>query len=123
MTPELKLRIAFRMLSAPYGSRVAMARQLAADSGRSIRSMYRWRNRFQKGGYAALDRPRSDAGRPRVYSEDQLRAVVEVALDTRQGSICAQFRALNLPGSSETFRRWIWRVRRFGDSVLEVLSA
>jgi hypothetical protein len=54
---------------------------------------------------------------------EQLRTVVAAALDAREGSICAQFRALNLPGSSATFRRWIWRVRRYGKSVLEAISA
>jgi transposase len=123
LTSDLKLRVVYRMLSTPNGSKVHVARQLAAECRRSIRALYRWRNQFRRGGYAALDRPRSDAGSPRLYSPQQLQAVAQAALRARHGSIRAEFRTLGVPGSYETFRTWFWHIRRYGASALEVQSA
>jgi hypothetical protein len=90
-----------------------LARQLGAECGKSKRTAERWQHAVKQSDYAALfRRTRSDAMRPKIYSAEQWQALVEAAWRVRGGKMRAEFRALKMVGSLETFRSWIWRVRR-----------
>jgi transposase len=119
LTADLKLRAVCRLLSTPHGVKGAIVEQLALECGRKPRTLYNWLERIKTSGCESLERStRSDARRPRLYNPQQLRAVAQVA-ERRPGNIRAEFRALGLPGSYETFRWWLWQVRLHRVSVKE----
>lgn len=113
LTADLRFRIVAKLITAPHGSKAAVAAQLAAETGKGVRTLHRWRKRFQQGGYPALSRQtRSEKGCHRIYSTEEWPALIEAAWRVRRGKMRSEFRALRLPGSFETFRSSVWQVRR-----------
>jgi transposase-like protein len=121
---DLRLRAVFRIITAPRGAKAAVVSQLGAELGVGERTLYRWKRRFERGGYTALFRKtRSEAGRPRLYSAHQLQALIEAAPRIRRGLMFREFLALGLPGSYGSFRHWIWKARRHGAAAMEAAIA
>jgi transposase len=112
-SPEIMTRAVVRLLTAPYGRRTAVARTLAGECGVGFRTIYGWRERYQKHGPSAFAHSRADKGVPRIYSVDEFQNVIGAAARLRQvgGRINREWRKLSLPGSVETFRVWVRRVQ------------
>jgi hypothetical protein len=115
----LKLRAVLILLGARHGFKVATARSLAGELRAiglkaSPRSIYFWRRRYLVFGFAGIRwRRRDDTGCPRRLGQETFARIVDAATRVkRYGDLACEFRKLRLGISRETFRTWIWRIRR-----------
>jgi hypothetical protein len=115
----LKLRAVLILLAAAHGSKVAMARAMAAELRArrlkaSPRSIYSWRRRYLVWGFAGIPRRRrNDAGCPRGFGQETFTRIVDAATRVRRhGDLAREFRKLRAGVSYGTFRVWVRRIRR-----------
>jgi hypothetical protein len=115
----LKLRGVLILLSARHGSKVATARVLADELNAkrvkaSPRSIYAWRNRYLRSGFAGIERRlRNDRDYPRGFGQETLTRIVEAATRVqRHGDMAREFRRYGFGISYETFRVWVRRIQR-----------
>jgi hypothetical protein len=115
----LRLRAVLILLSTPHGRKVATAGALLKELKRarlalSLRSLYRWRSRYLRFGFAGmLRRRRRDAGQPHGFSQETLARIVHAAVRVkRYGDLARSFRALRPGICAEAFRLWIRRIQR-----------
>jgi hypothetical protein len=115
----LRLRAVLILLAASRGSKVATARAMAAELKAkclkaSPRSIYHWRDRYLRFGFAGiLRRRRSDADCPRRFGAETIARLVDAATRVkRYGDLACEFRKLRLSICRESFRTWIWKIRR-----------
>jgi transposase len=113
-----KLRAALILLGAQRGSKLAAAHGCVAEFKAtglkvSIRSVYRWRDRYLQSGFAGIARKcRSDRGCPRQHAEEFLIRIIEAANRVRwHGDIRREFRRLKPAIGYEQFRTWIHRAQ------------
>src|SRR5438105_1551520 len=111
VSAAVKLRVVVRLLTARNGTKMAVARGLAVECGRSPRGIFHWRETFKKHGPAGLVRAkRSDSGTSHIYSELDFGRVIAASDRLRRhprSKIVSEWKALKLqglPGSYETFR-------------------
>ena len=111
-----KLRAVLVLLGAQRGSKVATARACTAEFKAkglrvSLRSVYHWRARYLRFGFAGIARKRrSDSGQPRQFGQETLITLIDSASRVRRyGDVRREFRRLRLRISYEQFRCWIRR--------------
>ncbi len=115
----LKLRAVLISIRAPRGSKLSRTRAIAAElsaTGRhfSLRSIYRWRERYLAlGGFAGIARQvRSDRWNPKHSGYDFLISMVDCATRAcHPGDIRHAYRQLKPAVCYETFRREIRRIQ------------
>ena len=91
--------------------------RLAKECGRQSRTIYHWLEACKTLGASGFVRKRSDAGVPHIYSESEFEIVIAASVRLRRHphiKIRHEWKALNLPGSYETFRFWVRRLQFFG---------
>jgi hypothetical protein len=115
----LKLRAVLILIAASSGSKLTTACTLVGELKRkrlksSIRSLYRWRRRYLAFGFAGIPRQkRNDAGCARRIGPDLFNRIVDAAARVkRYGDMAREFRKLRPGISRESFRTWIWKIRR-----------
>ena len=115
--PAIKLRLVIRLRTTPFGKKLPLARRLAGECGRSLRTVLSWQTAYKQLGYRGLDHRRADCGLCRLYGDAELPRVVEAAVRVRHyGDLRREWRSLALPGSYETFRYWVRKIQVFGYS-------
>jgi hypothetical protein len=123
----LKLRGVLILLAARRGFKMATARDLAIQLKArglkaSMRSLYFWRGRYLRSGFAGLVRRRRiDLGHPRCFGWETLVRIVDAATRVRRrGDLAREFRGLRGAGiNSRTFGFWVRRVRR-DSKIIEI---
>jgi hypothetical protein len=115
----LKLRAVLLLLGATYGSKLMTARAVADElrSRRlkaSERSVYSWRNRYLRFGFAGIVRQRrSDAGCPLKFRDETITGIVEAAVRVKfHGDMAREFRRLRAGISYGNFRLWVRRIQK-----------
>lgn len=114
---DAKFRAVVRLLRTPHGKKDTVARLLAAECGRAVRSVYRWSQLYREGGLSRLSHSRADKGVPQIYSSREFEIVIAASVRLRRhprSKIRPAWKALGLPGSYETFRYWVRRLQVFG---------
>jgi hypothetical protein len=113
-----KLRAAVLLLAAPRNSKLKIAKGCVAEFRAkglriSLRSLYRWRNRYLAFGFEGLRRKsRSDRGSFR-FGHDVQEAVIAAAAQARYpGDIMAIYRRFAPSITYETFRSWVRRLQQ-----------
>lgn len=113
-----KLRAALILLGAARGAKLAAARGCISEFKSkglkvSLRSLYRWRDRYLQSGFEGITRKgRSDRGRPRQHGEEFLTGIIEAANRVSwHGDISREFRRMKPSISYEAFRVWIHRAQ------------
>ena len=117
LSSDAKLRACIRMATTPFGRKGHTVGQLASELGRSRSSLYGWQRRFRLAGMSGLSRNRADKGIPRSYSPAEFDTVIATAERIRRCPslrISREWRSLKLPGSRETFRRWVRTIQIYG---------
>lgn len=114
---DIKRRAVIRLRATHHGKKMAVAQRLALECGRSVRAVFYWQRQYLTRGFGGLSHSRSDRGISRIFSGSDLENLRRVAARVRHyGDLAAEWRALGLPGSPETFRLWI---RRFQECPSE----
>ncbi|MBZ5584245.1 MAG: hypothetical protein LAQ30_18930 [Acidobacteriia bacterium] len=115
----LKLRAVLILLAARHGSKLATVRTLvselrAKELRASNRSLYFWRLRYLRAGFAGIARRRrNDRGCPHTFGEATLHRIVEAAIRVkRNGDVAREYRRLRLGISYEVFRLWVRKIQR-----------
>lgn len=117
---DVKFRVVVRMRTTPFGKKETVARLLAAECGRSTRTVYRWDQLYREHGLSGLSHPRSDRGVPQLYSAAEFESVKVAAERLRRyprSKVRREWKASGVRGSYETFRVWIRRLQAFGYQV------
>jgi hypothetical protein len=116
VSPELRFRVVVRILTAPRGTKVDVARRLAKELGLGVRTVLEWQHQYQLFGCDGLvRRPRADKGIPRLYEVNELARVTEAASRIRdKGDLRREWRASQVSGSFETFRAWVRKLQASG---------
>jgi hypothetical protein len=102
---ELRFRVCLRLLTAPHGAKEQVARRLAAELGRGVRTLFRWQRQYKEFGSEGLDRRRrADKGSSHLYGPNEISRVAQAAWRIRRrGDLTREWRAAGLPGSYSTF--------------------
>jgi hypothetical protein len=115
----LRLRAVLILLAASRGSKAATARAMASELRAkylkaSPRSIYHWRSRYLRFGFGGIPRRRrADADCPRQFGAETLAQLVDAATRVkRYGDLAREFRKFRPGISRESFRVWIWKIRR-----------
>jgi len=115
----LKLRSVLILLAAQHGSKTETARTLTTELTAkglkaSVRSIFRWRGRYLRSGFAGIARRRrSDRGRPQGFGGETLALIVDASTRVRRhGDLSREFRNFQGLMSLETFRTWVRRIQR-----------
>jgi hypothetical protein len=107
---DIKRRAAVRLLCTRFGRKAGVARRLAQEVGRSVRSVLRWQQQYRNCGLFGLTGNRSDRGMSHIFSNSDLEILGQAAVRTRyRGGLAREWRSLGLPGSYRTFCFWIRR--------------
>jgi len=106
------------LLAARQGSKLAVAAacvaELKSDAFKiSVRSVYRWRDRYLRFGFAGLRRKaRIDSGYPRRFGEAVMMAMVDAAVRLGpRGNVAREFRRLRPGVCYGSFRLWVRRLQ------------
>jgi len=112
----LKLRAVMLLIDLPHGLKVARSAKLVGGLKSrgvkaSLRSLYTWRRRYLKSGFAGIvRRRRRDRAQSHRFSEDLLLRVVDATTRVRKhGDIRREYRAFRKVMSYESFRVWVHR--------------
>ena len=109
---DLKRRAVVRLMGTRFGRKAGVARRLAVEVGRSVRSVLRWQQQYRTFGSLGLGRSRSDRGISRIYSDSDFEALRCAAVRIRHfGDLAREHRSLGLSGSYRTFCFWVRRLQ------------
>jgi hypothetical protein len=115
----LKLRAVLVFLAARHGSKLTTARALVSELQAqglkaSHRSLYFWRLRYLRSGFAGIARRRrNDRGCPHAFGETTLARIVDAAMRVkRYGDVAREHRSLRLGIGYEGFRLWVRKIQR-----------
>jgi hypothetical protein len=115
----LKLRTVMFFLDLPHGCKVAKSATLVNGLKNrglkaSLRSLYVWRERYLRSGFAGLVRwRRRDRGRPHSFGDDVLLRIVDVAARVRSyGDVRREYASFQSAMCYETFRAWVRRAQK-----------